>query len=507
MRRRGITFGVGAAGLFGAVALLLASATALAATFTLTAVQYPEKRSVDVAFVRTEAAPRGTLKAEVRFKEGQSEINVKFTGMKPAVLFGGDVTSYVVWAVTREGKTTNLGELWVREADDSASYTTGLKEFAMLVTAETHPLVDEPSELVMFYSAPVAEKTARNTQFSFSAFVAAPPHDHASLADVEAGAAGAQDLQQAKKAYELAQREGAETYAPKLMQEAAITLAQATNLATTSTLSKGMRDYSRRTVALASEAIRTTLRKKEAEQLAQEIARRKAEMEALKTRAAQAESEVSTAESKAAAAAAQALAAEQQKATLEAQTAKLTTDMTALQSEKSSLEQGMAALRAEREGLLAEQAKLAAEKQALADRLKGALDQVANTQASARGYIVNLPDILFDVNEATLKPEARVTLAKLSGILLMMPALNARIEGHTDSTGSASYNLDLSKRRAGSVLDFLAVQGVSATRLTSAGYGMERPVADNSTREGRAKNRRVEIVIAEGEVKEAAPGK
>jgi outer membrane protein OmpA-like peptidoglycan-associated protein len=111
--------------------------------------------------------------------------------------------------------------------------------------------------------------------------------------------------------------------------------------------------------------------------------------------------------------------------------------------------------------------------------------------------VVNLPDILFDVNEATLKPEAQVVLAKLAGILLIMPDQRATIEGHTDSTGSADYNLDLSERRANSVRHFLRSQGLDPGRLQAVGYGMQQPVADNSTSEGRGRNRRVEIVINE----------
>ena len=116
--------------------------------------------------------------------------------------------------------------------------------------------------------------------------------------------------------------------------------------------------------------------------------------------------------------------------------------------------------------------------------------------------IVNLPDILFDTNEATLKTETRIVLAKLAGILLIMPELNLRVEGHTDSTGSADHNQGLSERRALSVRDYLAQQGIAVRRTVAVGYGFDRPVADNTTSVGRAKNRRVEIIIAEGEIAE-----
>ena len=90
----------------------------------------------------------------------------------------------------------------------------------------------------------------------------------------------------------------------------------------------------------------------------------------------------------------------------------------------------------------------------------------------------------------------------LAGILLIMQDLNLRVEGHTDSTGTASLNLRLSERRADSVFDFLAEEGIRSDRMKRAGYGMDRPIASNSTADGRSKNRRVEIIIAEGEVAE-----
>ena len=117
---------------------------------------------------------------------------------------------------------------------------------------------------------------------------------------------------------------------------------------------------------------------------------------------------------------------------------------------------------------------------------------------------MNLPDILFDVNEDSLKPAAQIVLAKLAGILLLVPDKGALIEGHTDSTGSAEYNLDLSQRRADAVRRFLQLEGIAETRMEASGYGMERPLADNADPEGRKKNRRVEIVISDGRGTQAA---
>jgi outer membrane protein OmpA-like peptidoglycan-associated protein len=421
--------------------------------------------------------------ARVTARAAQTEIEVSYKKMRAAVLFAGDITSYVLWAVTRDGKYENLGELTVRDESGSVTFSTGLKEFAMLITAEPYAMVDDPSDLLVFFSKPPEDtKSTRVTPFQFSGFVPAAKYGVESIANINYTGSTPLDLMQAQKAYELAERANAVEYAPEPMQEAKLTLAQATSLAAASGRRKEMVDFSRRTVALCSEALRTTKRKIEEQQLEKRIAERKAEMDQLEQRAKAAEDKATVAQTELQQAAAA-------KVAIESQMAQLRQEKTALESQKSALEQ--------------QKSSLEQQKSELSARLQGALSQVAETRNTARGFIVNLPDILFDVNEATLKPEAKITIAKLSGILLLMPELNLRIEGHTDSTGSADYNMKLSQQRADSVQAFLAENGIAATRMTAVGYGMDRPIADNTTKEGRAKNRRVELVIAEGTVKAA----
>ena len=108
-------------------------------------------------------------------------------------------------------------------------------------------------------------------------------------------------------------------------------------------------------------------------------------------------------------------------------------------------------------------------------------------------------DVLFDTGKSDLRSDAREALAKLSGIVLNYPSLKLNIEGHTDSTGGAELNQTLSEERANSVRDYLIGQGLDARSLSALGFGMNNPVADNSTGEGRQKNRRVEIIVS-GEV-------
>jgi len=474
----------------------------------LNAVQFPERSSVEVPFMGTPRAPKATVTADVKFKEGQAKVDMSWKRMKPAVLYGQDVTSYALWAVTRDGVVESLGELYVRDDSGSSSYSTGQKIFALMVTAETHALVEKPSELVIFTSGTV--EGAKNAPFKFSTFGPAPRYGNESIAEFAYQGKTPLDILQAQRAYELAERMKAEEYEPGIMREAKQTLSQATNLMAGD--KKAMLDYARRSVALSSEAMRDTSRRIEAKKLEELIAQRRAEMAGLQERADAAEKARAAAEDagrkleaeKAAVFAAMTLA-QGDVTRLGADRAALQAEMAALAAQKATLEKEKAELEKQKTDLMAAAEGLKKEKETLSQRLSGALSQVAETKQTARGYIVNLPDILFDIGKASLKADAQNTISKLAGILIMMPELNLRVEGHTDNTGSDTLNQKLSEDRAEGVVLLLKTQGISASRQKSEGYGPRRPAATNDTKEGRAKNRRVEIVIAEGEIK-AAPG-
>ena len=127
--------------------------------------------------------------------------------------------------------------------------------------------------------------------------------------------------------------------------------------------------------------------------------------------------------------------------------------------------------------------------------MQEALGRIAETRDSARGLIVNLPEILFDTAKSTLQPQAREVISRIAGILMVQPGLSLKIEGHTDSVGSDEYNTTLSQHRAESVKEYLAQAGVKQEIITTQGLGETTPVADNNTADGRQKNRRVEIII------------
>ena len=139
------------------------------------------------------------------------------------------------------------------------------------------------------------------------------------------------------------------------------------------------------------------------------------------------------------------------------------------------------------------------EKQVLRARLLEHFNRVLPTTDTPRGLVVNMGDVLFDTGKSNLRPEAREDLAKLAGIVLNYPSLRLTIEGHTDDTGKPEINQTLSEQRANAVRGYLVNQGLDAGSLSAQGLGVNNPVGDNSTAEGRQKNRRVEIIVS-GEV-------
>ncbi len=479
------------------VLAVIASSAAFAAEFNLTAVTFPDGTTIDIPMARTGATPNAAkLEAFVKFTGGQAKIEVSFKSMEPAILFGGDISSYVVWAVTRDGTVENLGELIVDQSNDSGTgkYQTGKKQFGLMITAEPYYMVGRPGDLVIATSMGADPKKAQSSSFAFSGFrPMAAKADTNTIAGLTYKDKKPVALVQAERAIALAERTGAAALNTKAMEEAKRTLAQAQNSTKAGGSTKVVTDYSRRAVMLSSEAMRDLGRKMEAD----EAAKKKAEMDAMTGRAVGAEAAKAQTEMTLA----QVEAARQQ---LAADKAKLEAEKAQLEAEKAQLEVEKAKLEAEKAQLLADQAELARQRDELAGRLRTSMAAIMETRDSARGAVMSLPGISFETGKATLKVSAQLTLAKLAGIGQVFQNVNMRIEGYTDSTGKAETNQKLSEARAKAVYDFLKAQGIADTRLAFQGLGPASPVADNATKEGRAKNRRVEIVAAVGEIKPVA---
>jgi len=116
---------------------------------------------------------------------------------------------------------------------------------------------------------------------------------------------------------------------------------------------------------------------------------------------------------------------------------------------------------------------------------------------AAGDTITSLEGTNFDFDKATLRPEASDKLDHAASVMAEHSGIRVNVEGHTDSVGSDAYNQQLSERRAQTVVDYLTGKGVDSSRLSPSGYGESRPAATNDTAEGRAKNRRVDLIVAE----------
>ncbi|MCZ6768618.1 MAG: OmpA family protein [Acidobacteria bacterium] len=446
--------------ILGLSALMVAPLLATPADIELAVINFAERHKVEFEMVPSHRVPGVRIRTKVEFEEGQNRIEISWAHMLPAVVFGGDITCYVLWAINREGTYENLGEFWVRPGrnSDKMEYSTGLRNFALMVTAEAYYLVRQPSPMVVTYNQPSEDSRAPATPLIFSDFGPLPKSDRETLDLATYDSKAPLDILQAERVLEIARGLGASQYAADIFQEADIRLQQARQMAKSSRSQRGSQEFARKSVAASNDAIQISLRRQEAEKAEAEVRASQMELDRIR----------------------------REKTTVESEKA-------AIESEKSALEAALGDLRQETQ-------RLEREKGVLEGRLQGALSQVAETRESARGYIINLPDILFDIGQATLKPEARQLMARLAGILLIMQDHNLQVEGHTDSTGSFQYNLLLSESRARSVVNFMAQQGIDGERMIAIGYGFDRPIADNFTPQGRSRNRRVEIILSETEM-------
>jgi outer membrane protein OmpA-like peptidoglycan-associated protein len=436
----------------------------------------------------TRRLSRARMEAEVKFDGRRAQIELKYEEMNPAVLFGGDVSCYVLWAVNREG-WVNLGEFDVREnkRNGRLRFSTGLRLFALLITAEAYSTVKQPSPLVVFWNDSVATPPIQVDTLVFGGFTEGPSYTREDAGSIVYNEKKSLALVQAERIFAVATRMGAEQYAFNYFVVARSALGQATD-AQARSKRKDVERYSRTVFDACNRAIEEAIQGKERDELENLLAQRLSQIEDLKSRLEAAEGSIET------------LTRDRDQALSNLRVSteelvRLDDEMQSTLAEKATLEDSLLNLRGQMRQV--EQEKAAAQQ-----RLQNALSQVADTRESVRGFIVNLPDILFDVGKKGLKTDAKLAIAKLAGILLILQDLNLRIEGHTDSTGSAERNLSLSEARAQSVFDFLVEAGLAESRIKIAGYGEERPIADNATAAGRRQNRRVEIIIAEGVIAE-----
>jgi outer membrane protein OmpA-like peptidoglycan-associated protein len=470
---------------------------------TAKAVNYRHRGgSTIVDFRGTDLMPAVGGHAKVDGKAGRLAISVELTHLQPAASLGGQFLTYVLWAITPEGRSVNLGEVLPSEGGkDKIDVTTDLQAFGLIVTAEPYYAVIRPSNKV------VAENILRQETKGFEEPIDAKfdvlegnqytidvPADQLPATQAEHNVP--LDLLEARNAVAIAKAAGAQQYAPDSLTKAEDMLQRAEDYLQRKQGRTPIGTAARGATQMAEDARVLTLRRKEqdrldAERRAHEAAQAKAEADATAARQsaqqAQAQSD-EDARRRAQAEAANAEAQQNQAAALAAQQQ--------AQAETDAARQ--AAQQAQQQTAAAELARQQAEqqKEEMRARLLAQLNQVLQTKDTARGLIVSMPDVLFDFNKYTLKPEARERLARISGIVLAYPDLHLNIEGYTDSIGTEEYNQTLSEKRAATVRDYLVSSGVSINNVVAQGFGKADPVADNSTAAGRKLNRRVDMVVS-----------
>ncbi len=442
-----------------------------------------------IGFEGTPLLPLAKGTAEVNSLNGRTEIKAHFEGLGPANGFGVEYLTYVLWAISPEGRPINLGEvLWTHGHADT-TVTTGLQSFGLILTAEPYFAVTMPSDLVIMQNIALHDKTTGVLE-SVDAHYSLLPRGayadtagrHTVLHPITRDDRSPLELYEAINAVQIADAAGAEQYAADSMAKAKQDLDNAQQMDIHQKEMKQEITYAREAVQTAEDARLMTIRKIKAEDEA--AARAKIEEG---RRKAQEDAAASQAQAQQSAAAAQAAADQQAAAQAQAEAARQQAEASRAEADKA---------RAQQQAAEAAAAAAAQQEADMREKLKQQLNSVLQTQESARGLIVNMSDVLFAFNKYELKPDAQIKLAKISGILLTYPNLKVQVEGYTDNIGSDEYNLKLSEERASTVQAFLVEQGVQPGSVTSQGYGKASPVADNATNAGRAANRRVSMVVS-----------
>ena len=489
--------------------------------------------------------------ATVESERGVIRISAEFQNFVAPSSFGAEYLTYVLWAISPDGRPVNLGELTLNNygnGSKSAIKTTSeIQTFGMIITAEPYYAVTQPSDVVVMEN--IVRKDTRGVIETVDAKYELLPRGlytsegkASGFVPVRVDKKNPFELYEAENAVMLARLAGAPHYAADSYQKALDALAWANRNQAQKPGQKPAITMAREAVLRAEDSRVIAIRAEREEALALErqssldresAANVKADEETRQRVVA--EGDRAAAEN--ARAAAQTATLDAQRERQQAEMAKRDADRArqeavdqqqklAVQADQARAETQVATEDAQRQRQLAEVAKLEADRarqetadqqqklSAQADQANEAaaharqeqaelrqklvlqFNQILETRESARGLIVNMSDVLFDTAQYTLKPGAREKLAKVSGIILAHPGLKIAIEGYTDNVGTDEYNMKLSDNRANAVETYLVSQGLNSGSVTAQGFGKTQPVADNGSAAGRQRNRRVEMVVS-----------
>jgi outer membrane protein OmpA-like peptidoglycan-associated protein len=524
---------------------------------TTKAINYNHRSgSTMIGFRGTTLMPQASGEAKVESKQGVIKIDADMQKLDPANKFGPEYLTYVMWAITPEGRATNVGEVLLNGGKSKLDATTELQSFGLIITAEPYFAVTQPSDVVVMENfarhdttGTIEELDAKYELLSRGQYTLNV--NPADIKPVRLDRKVPLELYEARNAVQIARWTGAQQYSAETFQKAVDGLQNAEGYLKGKAGHKPIGTVAREAVQMAEDSRIITVKKIEEEQLASERqagadrearaesgraaaqseteriardaegARIAARTEAERVRrehdsqitAAQVETDRVKHEGDARVAAAQAeadrarQANEALAATAQAQADQLKREneaqLATAQAETDRLTRENQAQRASAQADLdrakREKAQGEADKAQLRAQLLLQFNAILQTRDTARGLIVNMSDVLFDTAKFSLRPAAREKLARVAGILSGHPSLRMQIEGYTDSVGTDDYNQVLSEHRATSVRDYLTQAGIPSDAVTARGFGKTQPVATNNTSTGRQQNRRVELVIS-GEI-------
>ena len=447
--------------------------------------------ATDVDFAGTALLPSADGNAKVRSKRGTMEVEAEFGNLQSPTTFGGEYLTYVLWAISPEGRAVNLGEVLVGGNDRSKlTATTDLQAFALIVTAEPYYAVRQPSNVVVLENVVRADTKgtteAVNAKYELMERGGYLPTGY-KFDPVVLSASLPLEFYEARNALRIAQSEGAEQYAGASYQHAVQLMNTADADATTHHIDrKPLIAVAREAVQTAEDAREIAVKKIDEERRANDLQASSDAQARSQAQAADATRLKEQAQSDAARAQADAAKAQADMATNQ------TASAAAISAAQADAEQARIAAQTAQQG----EHQANSDKAAMRAQLSLQLNTILETRDSARGLIVSMSDVLFDTGHYTLKPGAREKLAKVAGILLAYPGLNIEVDGYTDNVGGDAMNQTLSENRAGAVLNYLVEEGVTSNSVSAKGYGNSLPVATNDNAAGRQENRRVELVVS-----------
>jgi len=484
------------------------------------AVNYEHRSgSSKLDFAGTDLLPSANGEARVNSRRGSIEIDAEFGDLQRPTTFGNEYLTYVLWAISPEGRAVNLGEVLVGDNHRSKlRVTTDLQAFALIVTAEPYYAVRQPSNVVVLENV-VRDTTkgtteAVNAKYELMERGGYIPTGY-KFDPVVLNARLPLEFFEARNALRIAQSEGAEQYASDSYQHAVQLMNNADEYATSKHIdTKPLIAVSREAVQTSEDAREIAVKKlgeirlaNERQSSADSLAVSQGQADSAMRQKEQAESDEARAVAARNQAESDAHNAQSARAQAEWDAAKARADASDAQNATAQAKADMAANAASSANAVsaaqadAEQSRLAAQqaetdKAAMRTKLSEQLNSILQTRDSARGLIVSMSDVLFDTGRYSLKPGAREKLAKVAGILLAYPGLDIAVGGYTDNVGGDDMNQKLSENRASSVRDYLVQEGVATNSVSSQGFGNTLPVASNDNASGRQQNRRVELLVS-----------